>query len=108
MNKGLEHLSYDERLRELGLFSPEIQNAREGAKKMEPGFFLLVPSDRTRGSGHKLKHRRFLLNIRKHFLTMRVTEHWHWLPKEMVVSLLGGIQKLTGCGPGKPALDGPA
>lgn len=28
---------------------------------------LVVPSDTKRGSGHKLKDRRFLLNIRKHF-----------------------------------------
>lgn len=29
----------------------------------------------TRGSGHKLDHRRFLLNIKKQFLTVRETEH---------------------------------
>ncbi|KFV43401.1 hypothetical protein N341_07358, partial [Tyto alba] len=33
---------------------------------------------------HKLQHRRFPLNIRKHFFTMRVTEHWQRLPKEVV------------------------
>ena len=37
----------------------------------------MVPSDRTRGNGHNLKPRTFPLNIRKHFLTVRVTEHWH-------------------------------
>ncbi|KFP51113.1 hypothetical protein N323_02243, partial [Cathartes aura] len=37
-------------------------------------------------SGHKLKHRRFPLNMRKHFVTVRVTEHWHRLPREAVDS----------------------
>ena len=45
---------------------------------------------------HKPKHRRFPLNIRKHFFTVRVKEHWHRLPREVVVSLLGGLQKPSG------------
>ena len=44
----------------------------------------MVCSDTTRGDGHKLKHRWFPLNMRKHFFTVRVTEHWHRLPRETV------------------------
>ncbi|KFV88026.1 hypothetical protein N308_03670, partial [Struthio camelus australis] len=37
-------------------------------------------------NGHNLKHRKFHLNMRKNFLTVRVTEHWNRLPREAVGS----------------------
>ncbi|KAJ7419206.1 hypothetical protein BTVI_26157 [Pitangus sulphuratus] len=57
MMKELEYLSYEERLRELGL--------KGGCKEDRPRLFSLVPCDRTRGNGHKLTLGRFPLNTRK-------------------------------------------
>jgi len=46
----------------------------------------VVPSNRTRDNRHKLKHRKFRLNMRKNFFTLRVTEHWKRLPRKVVDS----------------------
>jgi len=47
----------------------------------------VVPSDKGQGAKvHKLKHRKFHLNMRKNFFPLRVTEHWHRLPREVVES----------------------
>jgi len=46
----------------------------------------VVPKDKTRDNGHKLKHRKFHLNMGKNFFTLRVMEHWNRLPRVFVDS----------------------
>ena len=90
MIRGLEHLPYEDRLRELRLFSlrerrlhgdlPACQYLQESRE----GLFLRTGSIRTRGNCFELEEHRFRLDIRKKIFTVREVMHWNRLPREAV------------------------
>jgi len=78
MIKGLEHLSSEERLTELGLFSLEkrrlwedliaaFQYLKGAYKKVGDNLFSRACCNRTRGNGFKLKKGRCRLDMRKNY-----------------------------------------
>jgi len=95
MIRGLEHLSCEERLRELELFSLEkrrlwadltvaFQHLKGAYKKDGDKLFSRAAYNRTRGDGFKLKEGGFRLDINKEFFTMRVVKQRNRLPSEVV------------------------
>lgn len=75
-------------------------NEEEGAR-----LFSVLPIDGTRGNGHKLKHRIFHENTRKHFFYCECGQTLEQVAQRCCgFSLLGGTQNPTGHSPGQPVL----
>ena len=95
MVRGLEHLSYEERWRELGSFSLAKRRLHgdllvafqylKGAPKQEwEWLFPRVGCNRRCRSGLQGRQGRFRLDLRRKFFPERLVRHWNRLPKEVV------------------------
>jgi len=92
LSRGLEHLSYEDRLKELWLrrwegdLTVAFQYLKGAYRKAEEGLFVRGCSSGTRSNGFKLKKKkgRIRLDVRNIFFTQRVVRHWNRLPREAV------------------------
>ena len=95
MRRGLEAKSYEEQLKEIGMFSLTKRRLRadmiaiiqylKGCHREEGiDLFSIAPENRTRTNGCKLIRGRSNLDIRRNFLMMRTIKQWNNLPPNVV------------------------
>ena len=93
----LRNLTYEERLRILGLTSLELRRIRGDliqVFKIVHGFdglcfdsfFKFARFTKTRGHRFKLEGKRCRLDVRKYFFSQRVVDEWNCLPESVVTS----------------------
>lgn len=124
MTSGMEHLSFVDKLRELGWFRLEKRRSLRSLSLGRPCYglsanfngayrkdrdirFSRACSGMTRGNGFKVKEDRFRLDLRKKFFMIRVVKHWHRLLREVVngqCRILGKVQGQMGWGSDHPDL----
>ena len=92
---GMVGLSYEERLKRLGLYSLEFRRMRgnlietykiiKGLDKLDAGkMFPMLGESRTRGHSLRIKGRSFKTEVRKKLFTQRVVNLWNSLPQRAV------------------------
>ena len=98
MVRGLEHLTYRDRLRELKLFSLQkrrlcgnlilsFQYLKWAYRKAGEELLITAYSNRMRRNGFKMEEGRFRLDIRNKLFTVGVVRHWNRLPRETADAL---------------------
>lgn len=79
MVEGTGGLRCEEELRERG----KAVQPREKARGDLTNVFKYLKRELKQGTGHELKHRRFLLNVRRHFFTVRKPSAGRGCSKEL-------------------------
>ena len=104
-SQGLEHSACEERLRELGLSSPEkgrlggtssqpASTNKEVMENTEP-IFTVAHGRRTKDKGWKVEEEKFSQDIRNAFFPRSSAKCWNRSPREVVQSLSLGVFQLA-------------